>query len=143
MKTSLFGSVENNSILLQSGSLSFSRFKLPKLIIRGNLTKSIFINSFPNLHLNSLKLSPKKQSLLRYRRIPNHFPMSLLSNKNQNSKKSTCLGNAGTVFKQKVALLFVSIHGFNKTEMANLPISWIKCILVYKVGLMIIWLNRK
>lgn len=121
MKTSLFGSVENNSILLQSGSLSFSKFKLLKLTIRGNLIKSIFTNLFPNLHLNSLKLSPKKQSLLRYQKIQNHFPMSLLSNKNQNSKKSTCLGNAGTVFKRKVALLFVSIHGFNKTEMANLP----------------------
>ena len=63
--------------------------------------------------------------------------MSLPSSKNQSSRKSTCSENVGIVFKLKAALLFVNTLGSNKTEMANLPILWTKCLSVYKVGLMI------
>ena len=140
---SLFGSAENNSIPSQNGSLSFCKFKSLKHTIKRNLIKSTFTTLFPNLRLSNLKSSLKKQLLLPYQKIQNHFLTNLLSNKNLNSKKSTCLENVGIVFKLKAVLLSASIHGFNKTEMVSSLISWIKCILVYKADSMTTWLNRK
>ena len=69
--------------------------------------------------------------------------MSLLSNKKQNSKKSTCSANAGTESKLKAASLPVNTLGLNRTEMVRSPTLWTKCTKAFMPDSMTIWLNRK